>query len=55
MSRYCDRCGVKLTEENNTCGYDICDKCNEELEKECANNDKARILEKAKRQSLSEL
>ena len=35
MERICDRCGVKLTEENNKQGFDICDKCNEELEKEC--------------------
>lgn len=30
--RYCDRCGVVLTEENNKCGYELCDKCNEWLE-----------------------
>lgn len=30
--RYCDRCGVALTEENNKCGYELCDKCNEWLE-----------------------
>ena len=29
--RYCDRCGVKLTEKNNKCGYDLCDPCNEIL------------------------
>ena len=33
--RYCDRCGVELTAKNNKCGYEICDKCNQELEKEC--------------------
>lgn len=32
--RYCDRCGVILTRENNKCGYELCDKCNEYLEKE---------------------
>ena len=30
--RYCDCCGELLTEENNTCGFCICDKCNKELE-----------------------
>ena len=30
--RYCDRCGVPLTEENNKCGYEICDTCNDYLE-----------------------
>lgn len=30
--RYCDRCGVLLTKDNNKCGYEICDKCNEWLE-----------------------
>lgn len=30
--RYCDRCGVELTEDNNKCGYELCDKCNKELE-----------------------
>ena len=35
-NRYCDRCGVLLIKrENNTCGFEICDKCNELLEKEC--------------------
>jgi len=34
MEKFCDRCGVKLTEENNKQGFNICDKCNEELEKE---------------------
>ena len=29
--RYCDRCGVLLTKDNNKCGYEICDKCNEWL------------------------
>ena len=32
--RECDRCGVVLTKENNKCGYELCDKCNEELEKQ---------------------
>lgn len=32
---YCDRCGVRLTKDNNKCGYEICDKCNEYLEREC--------------------
>ena len=31
-SRYCDRCGVILTRDNNKKGYEICDKCNEWLE-----------------------
>ena len=30
--RYCDRCGKILTRDNNKCGYEICDKCNEYLE-----------------------
>lgn len=30
--RYCDRCGIRLTKDNNKCGYEICDKCNEWLE-----------------------
>ena len=32
--RHCDCCGVLLTEENNTCGYELCDSCNERLEQE---------------------
>ena len=28
----CDRCGCVLTKENNKCGYEICDKCNDYLE-----------------------
>ena len=32
-NHYCDRCGIKLKKDNNTCGYEICDKCNKELEK----------------------
>ena len=31
--RHCDRCDVILTKGNNKCGYEICDKCNEYLEK----------------------
>lgn len=31
--RHCDCCGVLLTEENNKCGYELCDECNEELER----------------------
>ena len=30
--RECDCCGVLLTKDNNKCGYEICDKCNEKLE-----------------------
>ena len=30
--RHCDCCGVLLTEENNKCGYELCDSCNERLE-----------------------
>lgn len=33
--RHCDCCGVLLTEENNTCGYELCDECNERLEQMC--------------------
>lgn len=32
--RYCDRCGILLTRKNNKCGYEICDKCNEILDKQ---------------------
>lgn len=31
-NRYCDRCGVLLTKDNNKCGYELCDECNEWLE-----------------------
>ena len=34
-NRYCDRCGCFLTKENNKCGYELCDRCNELLEAEC--------------------
>ena len=41
MDRFCDRCGVKLSKENNKQGFNLCDKCNEELvkkyEKVCCN------------------
>jgi len=30
--RYCDRCGKRLTKENNKCHYEICDMCNKWLE-----------------------
>lgn len=30
--RYCDCCGIKLNRNNNKCGYEICDRCNEQLE-----------------------
>ena len=36
--RYCDRCGVELTKKNNKCGYELCDKCNEDLEKKLGRN-----------------
>ena len=35
--RYCDRCGIPLTNENNKCGFEICDKCNEILERQVNN------------------
>ena len=38
--RFCDRCGVPLTKQNNKCGYEICDRCNEILEKQCAEESK---------------
>lgn len=38
--RYCDRCGVLLDRNNNKCGFEICDKCNDEIEKECRENEK---------------
>ncbi len=28
----CDRCGCVLTSENNKCGYELCDSCNDILE-----------------------
>lgn len=31
--RFCDRCGVRLNKDNNKCGYELCDKCNEWLNK----------------------
>lgn len=31
--RYCDRCGVLLSKDNNRCGYELCDECNEKLER----------------------
>ena len=36
-NRYCDRCGVLLTKDNNKRGFEICDKCNEYLEETCGN------------------
>ena len=30
--RYCDCCGVLLTDSNNTLGYEICDECDRRLE-----------------------
>lgn len=30
--RYCDCCGVLLTDSNNTQGYEICDECDRRLE-----------------------
>ena len=36
--RHCDRCGVKLNKRNNTCGYELCDSCNETLESEAKND-----------------
>ena len=32
--RYCDRCGVKLTPENNKNGYELCDRCDKQLHEE---------------------
>ena len=32
--RYCDRCGIPLTKENNKCGFEICDICNDILERQ---------------------
>ena len=42
--RYCDCCGVLLTEDNNKCGYELCDECNERLEQsmERGRNDQRR-------------
>ena len=37
--RYCDRCGIKLTKDNNKCGFEICDKYNEYLEEVCGKDD----------------
>ena len=33
--RHCDCCGVLLSEDNNKCGYELCDSCNERLEQMC--------------------
>lgn len=30
--RYCDCCGIKLNRNNNKCGYELFDRCNEQLE-----------------------
>ena len=30
--RHCDCCGILLTKDNNKCGYELCDECNERLE-----------------------
>lgn len=32
--RYCDRCGVKLTPENNKNGFELCDRCDKQLHEE---------------------
>ena len=32
--RHCDCCGTPLTKDNNKCGYELCDECNERLEQE---------------------
>lgn len=32
-NRYCDRCGVMLNKNNNKCGFELCDNCNDELER----------------------
>jgi len=32
--RYCDRCGVKLTPENNKKGFELCDRCDKQLHEE---------------------
>ena len=42
-NRYCDRCGILLTKDNNKCGYEICDKCNDQLEKEVAEERKSQV------------
>lgn len=31
--RFCDRCGVLLRPDNNKKGFEICDECNEWLER----------------------
>lgn len=36
--RYCDCCGIPLNRKNNKCGYEICDKCNEQLEERVKSN-----------------
>lgn len=30
--RYCDCCGIGLNKKNNKCGYELCDRCNKNLE-----------------------
>lgn len=32
--RYCDRCGVKLTPDNNKNGFELCDRCDKQLHEE---------------------
>lgn len=36
--RYCDCCGIKLNSNNNKCGYELCDRCNERLEDKVRQN-----------------
>lgn len=43
--RYCDRCGVLLTKDNNKCGYEICDECNDKLEQYMEEQKKVRNKE----------
>lgn len=38
--RFCDCCGVQLNNNNNKCGFELCDKCNEKLEENIKKGDK---------------
>jgi len=46
--RYCDRCGVKLTPENNKNGYELCDRCDKQLHEELKADREKREKERMK-------
>ena len=46
--RYCDRCGVKLTPENNKNGFELCDRCDKQLHEELKADREKREKERRK-------